>query len=71
MPAEVRQFETERGDIVTVTLITSERRRSTILVTIDDADDNVLPTAELTLAEAERLADELGRLRGRATGGRP
>lgn len=44
--------ETRRRDTVTVQLVTPDNGDATILVSLDDADDCVMPTAEFTVAEA-------------------
>lgn len=44
--------ETSRGDTVHVQLVTPDNGDATILVSLDDADDCVMPTAEFTIKEA-------------------
>lgn len=57
----VRQItaETFRGDRVAITLFTHADEEPTILISILDADDSVVPTAEFTLPEAGDLRDAL------------
>lgn len=60
----VRQtvLETDRGDTIMLTLFEHPGQRASILVSVHDADDTAIPTAEFTLPEAGQLRDELRRL---------
>ncbi len=63
---------TGRGDSVMVSLFTWPNSDSSILVTIVDADDCTIPTAEFSLPEAGRLRDILSALlQGAEDGIRP
>jgi hypothetical protein len=59
---ETRKLTTQRGDHIVLTLFDDGSSEASILISIDDADRNVVPTAELTLREVGLLRDELRRL---------
>ena len=56
------QYGTSRGDVLQVTLFTHADERPTILVTVIDHDDSIVPTAEFTLEEMGDLRELLRRL---------
>lgn len=45
------EISTLRGDTVTVTIVTPDIGPTTFLVSLDDIDDSVTPTAAFTLEE--------------------
>lgn len=62
MAVATEKIRTLRGDELQITLFTHADEEPTILVTVSDADDTVVPTAEFTLAEAGAFRDTLRRL---------
>lgn len=62
MAVATEKIRTLRGDELQITLFTHADEEPTILVTLTDADDTIVPTAEFTLAEAGALRDTLRRL---------
>jgi hypothetical protein len=62
MAVESEKFRTLRGDELVVTLFTHAGEDPTIMVTLSDADDTPVPTAEFTLKEAGAFRDSLRRL---------
>jgi hypothetical protein len=62
MPMDVRQVRTARGDLIMMALVTHSGEKPSIIVSIDDADDTLIPTAEFTLPEAGDLRDVLRQL---------
>jgi len=56
------RIPTRRGDVVVLSLFDHAGEDPSILVSIDDADDTCVPTAEFTLSEAGAFRDELRRL---------
>jgi hypothetical protein len=56
------QYWTLRDDAVQVTLFTHADEEPTILLTVVDHDDSVVPTAEFTLSEAGEFRDLLRKL---------
>jgi hypothetical protein len=53
---------TARGDTIMLTLFINPGEDPSILVSVFDADESPIPTAEFTLPEAGELRDELRRL---------
>lgn len=51
--------ETSRGDTVTIQLVTPDNGDATILVSLDDVDECVMPTAEFTIQEAAEFRELL------------
>ena len=64
-----RTVRTERGDCIDVTLFTHASERPAILLSVTDADDSRVPTAEFTLTEAADLREAVRQLCERATFG--
>jgi hypothetical protein len=56
------EISTVRGDDLKVTLFAHADEDPTILVTLIDHDESLVPTAEFTLYEAAALRDTLRRL---------
>lgn len=50
---------TDRGDELTVTLFQHAGETPKIMISLDDADETLVPTAELTLDEASELREIL------------
>lgn len=59
MAVEQRTILTARGDRLTLSLFTHAGEDATVMVTVDDADDSVAPTAEFTMAEAGEFREAL------------
>jgi hypothetical protein len=59
MAVTTEKFSTLRGDDLQVTLFTHAGEEPTILVTVIDHDESLVPTAEFTLAEAGELREVL------------
>jgi hypothetical protein len=62
MAVTTEKFSTIRGDDLQVTLFTHPGEDPTILVTVIDHDDTIVPTAEFTLGEVGELRELLRRL---------
>ena len=62
MSVETHEIETVRGDRIVVTLFMHPGERPSIMVTIDDVDESLVPTAELTIPEAADLREALRKL---------
>lgn len=62
MAVTTEKFSTLRGDDLQVTLFTHPGEKPTILVTVIDHDESIVPTAEFTLAEAGELREVLRQL---------
>jgi hypothetical protein len=52
MAVTTKEFGTLRGDVVKVTAFAYAGEEPTILLTVIDHDDTIVPTAEFTLREA-------------------
>jgi len=59
---ETSEVRTSRGDAVVLTLFDHAGEDPTILLSVLDADDTPVPTAEFTFAEAALLREELRRM---------
>ena len=59
MSVDQAELQTRRGDGVLVTLFQHAGEHPTILVSVSDADDTTIPTAEFTLQEAAELREIL------------
>lgn len=70
MTVRLVELRTDRGDEVTTTLFYPAGQPPSILVTVNDGDDSLVPTVELTLAEAAELESTLRVLREEAHRGR-
>jgi hypothetical protein len=57
---------TSRGDRITVTLMDFPGQPPTMLLTVDDVDDTVVPTATLTASESAELREAIRSLWERA-----
>jgi hypothetical protein len=62
MTVEQTTVSTRRGDEVTVTLFDHAGQPPTVLISVADADESRVPTAEFTLAEAADLREAIRRL---------
>ena len=62
MNAVQATLSTLRGDEVTVTLFQHGDEDPTVMITVDDADDSAVPTAEFTLSEVAELREILRKL---------
>ncbi len=62
MAVTTKEFGTLRGDVVKVTLFAHAGEEPTILVTVIDHDDTIVPTAEFTLEEMGDLRELFRRL---------
>lgn len=73
MAVQTEEFKTARGDDLKVTLFTHVGEEPTILVTVIDHDESVVPTAEFTLEEMGALRELFRQLCevGQRSGSRP
>lgn len=59
MSVDVAFMRTERGDEVTVTLFQHCGQAPTICISLDDPDQSLVPTMELTMDESTTLREVL------------
>lgn len=62
MTVDQATLATRRGDEVTMTLFAHPGEAASLLISVADADDSVVPTAEFTIAEAGELRELLREL---------
>lgn len=66
MSVESTTIRTRRGDEITVTMFKHCGEEPTVMLSVIDADDTKVPTAEFTLREAGELREVIRRLCERA-----
>ena len=62
MAVATEKIRTLRGDELQVTLFTNAGEEPSILITLTDADESIVPTAEFSLDEAGQFRDILRKL---------